>query len=86
MELDPVVEHQTSHEWMEGETQSLDKVGDEHYLFAGVGRQHDLALLWGPMSDVKGEEACLLQVLDVVVGDARGLPLALRSRSGHCQT
>ena len=78
MEVEPVVEHQPSDGRVEGEAQSPDKVVNEHHPLTGAGRRHGLTLLGGLVSNVGREVARSLQVLDVLIGDARGLPLSLR--------
>ena len=83
VEIYPVEEHQPTDKGVEREAQPPNKVGDEHNPLAWLGRGDVLSLLRSPVSDVGREVAGVLKLLDVIISDARGLPLAFRARSDH---
>ena len=54
MEVQPIVEHKTTDEWMEGKPQSLDKVGEENHPFMRFRGRDNLPRGGQPMHDIRG--------------------------------
>ena len=59
-----------------GETPA-EEVGDEYNPFAGLRGGDDLILAREPVRDVRRQVSRLSELLDVLLGDGGGLPLAL---------
>ena len=68
---------------MEGQSQPADEVGEKHHPLLGLRGGDDLSLGWKSMSDVLGQVPGLPELLDVLLLDGGGHPLALRSGSRH---
>ena len=66
---------------MEGESQLAYEVGEKHYPFLGLRGGDDLPLGRKPMSYVFGQVSGLPKLLDVLLLDGGGHPIACRS--GH---
>src|SRR3990170_1961217 len=56
---------------------------DEYNPFAGLQSGYDLILGREPVRDFRGQIPRPPELLDVLLRDGGGLPLALRARSGH---
>ena len=54
MEVQPVVEHETTDEWMEGKPQSTEEVVEEDYPLVRFRGRNDLSRSRQPMRDVRG--------------------------------
>ena len=54
MKIQPVIEHEPTDEWVEGESEPADEVGEENYPFLGFRGRDDLPFGREPMSDVYG--------------------------------
>ena len=83
MEVQPVVKHQSADKWVKKESQPADKVSEKHNPFMGLWGRDDLSLGWEPVGDFLGQISSLLELGDVLLLDAGGRPLALRSGSRH---
>ena len=66
---------------MEGESQPADEVREEYYPFLGFWGRDDLPFGRKSMRDVYGQVSGLPKLLDVLLRDGGGHPLA--SRCGH---
>ena len=66
------------------ETLAPEKMGDEHNPLTRLQSGDDLILVRDPMHDIRGQIARAPEVLDVLLGDGGGLPLALGTGPGHC--
>ena len=83
MEVLPVVVHQSADERVEGESQPADEVCEEHHPLLGLRGGDDLSLGRKSMSDVLGQVPDLPELLDVLLLDGGGHPLASFSGSEH---
>ena len=81
MEVQPVVEHKSVDEWVEGESQPADEMREEYYSFLGFRGRDDLPFGRKPMHDVPGQVSSLPKLRDVLLRKGGGHPFA--SRSGH---
>ena len=54
MEVQPVVEHETTDEWMEGKSQSAEEVVEENYPLVRFRGRDDLPRGRQPMRDIRG--------------------------------
>ena len=68
---------------MKGESQPTDEVCKKHNPLMGLGSGDDLSLGQESMSDLFGQISGLPELLDVLLLDGRGHPLASSSGSGH---
>ena len=64
---------------MEGESQSANKVRKKHYPFLGFRGRDDLPFGRKPMHDDRGQVSGLLKLLDALLRNGGGHPLASRS-------
>ena len=53
MKVQPVVEHETIDEWMEGKPQSAEEVVEENYPLVRFGGRNDLPRSGQPMRDIR---------------------------------
>ena len=67
---------------MESEPQPLEEVGDEYDPLVGFGSGDDLPLSRQPVRDFGGQIPGLPKLLDVLLCDRGGRPLALKVESG----
>ena len=81
MEVQPVVEHKSADEPVEGESQSVDEVREEYYPFLRFWGRDDLPFGRKPMRDVCGQVSGLPKLRDVLLHNGGGHPHAFRS--GH---
>ena len=81
MEVQPVVEHEPTDKWVEGESQSTDKVREKHYPLLRLRGRDDLPFSREPVRDVYDQVSGLPKLCDVLLLNGGGHPLA--SRSGH---
>ena len=54
MEVQPVVEHETADEWMEGKPQSVEEVVKENYPLVRFRGRNDLPRSGQPILDIRG--------------------------------
>ena len=54
MEVQPLVEHETTNEWMEGKPQSAEEVMEENYPLMRFRGRDDLPRSRQPVRDVRG--------------------------------
>ena len=54
MKVQPVVEHETTDEWMEGKPQSAEEVVEENYPLVRFRGRDDLPRSGQPMRDIRG--------------------------------
>ena len=54
MEIQAVVEHESSDEWVDRKAQSAEEVGKEHYPLMGPGGGDELSLVGEPVRNVAG--------------------------------
>ena len=66
-----------------GGSQAADEMGEEYHPLLGLRGRDDLPLGRKPMSDVFGQVSGLPELLDVLLLDGGGHPLASSSGSGH---
>ena len=81
MEVQPVVEHETTDGWMEGKPQSVEEVVEENYPLMGFWGRDNLPHNGQPMCDIRGQVSGSAQLLDVSLRNGGSHPFA--SRSGH---
>ena len=81
MKVEPVVKHKPTDGWVEGKSQSVDKMREEHYPLLGFQCGDDLPFGRKPVRDVCGQVSGLPKLRNVLLRDGGGHPLA--SHSGH---
>ena len=54
MNVQPIIEHKATDEWMEGKPQSADKVGEVNHPFVRFRRRDDLPRGWQLVLDICG--------------------------------
>ena len=81
MEVQPVVEHEPADEWVEGKSHPADEMGKEYNPFMGLGGRNGLPRAWEPVRNVCGQVSGFPELLNVLLRNGAGHPLA--SRSGH---
>ena len=54
MKVQPVVEHETADEWMEGKPQSAEEVVEENYPLVRFRGRNNLPRSGQPMRDIRG--------------------------------
>ena len=67
MEIQPVVEHEPADKWVEGESQSADKVREKHYPLLGLRGRDDLPFSRESVCDVCGQVSGLPELRDVLL-------------------
>ena len=65
MEVKPVVEHETTDEWMEGKPQSAEEVVEENNPLVRFRGRNDLPRSGQPMHDIYGQLSGSARLLDV---------------------
>src|SRR4051812_31274005 len=81
MEVWPVVEHEAADEWVKGEPQSADEVGEKNYPLVRFRGRDDLPPVGQPVRDIRGQVSGSPQLFYVLLCDGGFHPLA--SRFGH---
>ena len=59
-------------------------MGDKHDPLTGLQSRNNLIFVKDPMRDIRGQIARAPELLDVLLGDGGGLPLALGTGPDHC--
>ena len=80
MEVQPVVEHKSADEWVEGEYQSADEVSKEHNPLVGFRSRDNLPCIREPVCDVCDQVSGFPELHNVLLLDGGGHPLASHSR------
>ena len=83
MEIYHVVVHKTAYKWVEGKPQPADEVREEYNPLVGFWSRDDLSRLWKTVCDLLGQVSVLSELLDILLLNGGGHPLALRSGSRH---
>ena len=60
-----------------------DEVGDEYNALVGFGSRNNLPLGRKPVKDLRGQIPRLPELRDILFGDRRSRPPALKAGSGH---
>ena len=81
MEVQPVVEHETTDEWMEGKPQPVEEVVEANYPLMRFRGRNDLPRSRQPMRYIRGQVSGSAQLLDVSLHNGGSHPFA--SLSGH---
>ena len=79
MEVQPIGKHEPADKWVEGKSQSADEVREKHYPLLRLWGRDDLPFDREPVRDVCGQVSGLPELLDVLLLDGGGHPLASRS-------
>ena len=56
---------------------------DEYHPLAGLQSGYDLILVGDPVRDIHGQVSRISKIIDVLLNDGGGLPLAFGAGSGH---
>ena len=83
MEIYPVIVHKAANKWVEGKPQPADEVGEEYKPLVGLWSRDDMSRLWETVCDLLGQVSGLSELLDILLLNGGGHPLALRSGSRH---
>ena len=83
MEVQPVLKHQSADKRVERESQPADVMCEKHNPLLGLWGRDDLSLGRKSMDDFLGQVTGLPELLDVLLLNGGGHPLASSSGSGH---
>ena len=83
MKINPVIIHDTAHEWVKGKPEPVDKMGKEHDSLEGLRGRDNLSRRWETVANLLGQIPGFPELLDILLPDGRGHPSASCSGSGH---
>ena len=83
MKIDPVVVHDAANKRVEGKPEPADEMGEENNSLMGLWSRDNMSRCWKTVADFLGQISGSPQLLDILLLDGGGHPLASCSGSGH---